>query len=237
MQPISPSPRILLAEEQTASRDLVVLVLGKLDYPIDVAGSAREALARLDSTDPALILVSSTLPDLSGPDLVRAIRRRVSQEGAPVVVVGPENGEPPRSDYLAAGASDYLSRPVDIERLLRVVERSVRRRPAQSGALPILDLDHLHGFTDGDLQLESELLALFLSSADVYLERMDQALRAGKPWSAFAHALKGASANLGARRVTPLALDAERSMPNPAQLEGIRRAIDEVREFGRSRQP
>jgi DNA-binding response OmpR family regulator len=240
MQPtaVLPSARILLAEEQAASRDLVVLVLGKLDYQIDVFGSARDALARLDSVKPALLLVSATLPDLPGPELVRAIGRRASPDPAPIVVIGPDSGEPPRSDYLLAGAFDYLARPIDIERLLRLVERSVRRRAptktAHPGVPPVLDLDHLRGFTDGDRQLEGELLALFLSSADVYLERMSQALRAGQPWSAFAHALKGASANLGARRVAALALDAERSTPDSAQLEAIRRAVDQVREFGQA---
>jgi DNA-binding response OmpR family regulator len=240
MQPTadSSSARILLAKEQAASRDLVVLVLGKLDYQIDVVGSARDALTRLDLVKPALLLVSATLPDLSGLELVRAIGRRTAPGLAPIVVIGPDSEEPPRSDYLLAGAVDYLNRPIDIERLLRVVERSVRRRPpastAQTDAPPVLDLDHLQGFTDGDRQLEGELLALFLSSADVYLERMGQALRAGQPWSAFAHALKGASANLGARRVAALALDAERSTPDSAQLEAIRRAIDQVREFGQA---
>ena len=137
MQPtaVLPSARILLAEEQAASRDLVVLVLGKLDYQIDVVGSARDALTRLNSLRPALLLVSATLPDLSGPELVRAIGRRASPDPAPIVVIGPDGGEPPRSDYLLAGAFDYLARPIDIERLLRVVERSVRRRaPTNDGA-------------------------------------------------------------------------------------------------------
>jgi HPt (histidine-containing phosphotransfer) domain-containing protein len=137
--------------------------------------------------------------------------------------------------YLAAGAIEYLGRPINIERLLQLVERVSRGRPANDqsrhDADPVIDLDHLFGFTDGDLQLEGELLALFLSSADVYLTRMDEALRIGQSWAATAHALKGASANLGARRVMRLALTAERSPPSGAQVEALRQAIDEVRAF------
>ena len=101
-------------------------------------------------------------------------------------------------------------------------------------AEPVIDVDHLFGFTDGDLQLEGELLALFLSSAEVYLATMGEALRAGDSWTATAHALKGASANLGARRVMALAQAAERSPPSPGQLDALRQAVDEVRVFERT---
>jgi len=98
-----------------------------------------------------------------------------------------------------------------------------------SEAKPIIDLGHLHSFTDGDPQLESELLNLFLSTADVYLARMSQALAAGESWSATAHALKGASANLGACRIAALALTAEHAAASAEQLDALRRAVEEVR--------
>ena len=100
----------------------------------------------------------------------------------------------------------------------------------------MIDLEHLSEFTDGDRQLEGELLMLFLSSADVYLARMSEALRTGQSWTAVAHALKGASANLGARRVMEFALAAERSPPTAIQLEALRLALEEVRDFERTRQ-
>ena len=45
---------------------------------------------------------------------------------------------------------------------------------------PVIDLAHLQSFTDGDPQLENELLSLFLSTAEAYLARMSQALEAGE---------------------------------------------------------
>jgi CheY-like chemotaxis protein len=51
-----PSPRILLAEEQAASRDLLVLVLGKLGYRIESVTTARDALERLASGKLSLVL-------------------------------------------------------------------------------------------------------------------------------------------------------------------------------------
>jgi HPt (histidine-containing phosphotransfer) domain-containing protein len=118
------------------------------------------------------------------------------------------------------------------------MERAVGGRPPmavnQRDSDPVIDLEHLSGFTDGDLQLESEILALFLSSAEVYLARMGEALRTGQSWMRVAHALKGASANLGARRVMKLALAAEHSPPSAAQLDALQVAIEEVRTFERT---
>jgi HPt (histidine-containing phosphotransfer) domain-containing protein len=98
-------------------------------------------------------------------------------------------------------------------------------------AEPIIDIDHLLSFTDGDLELESELSVLFLSSAEAYFDKMSRALQSGTPWTSSAHALKGASANLGACRLASLARSAEHQPPAAADLAAIRRAIDEVRAF------
>jgi CheY-like chemotaxis protein len=231
----TPLPLILLAEEQAGSRDLVVLVLDKLGYSIESVATARDVLHRAGSTKPSLILLSTTVAD--HPRFLDEFRAGPEANAVPIAMIGPPNDA--SEAYIAAGAIDYLRRPIDIERLLRLVERAALCRPAAvppgRAAEPVIDLNHLSGFTDGDLQLEGELLALFLSSADVYLATMSEALRAGHSWTATAHALKGSSANLGARRVMALALAAERSPPSPAQLDELRKAVDEVRVFGRTR--
>jgi DNA-binding response OmpR family regulator len=193
-------------------------------------------LQRVGSSRFSLVLLSTTLADLGGSYFLAEIWAGCNGS-VPVAMIGAD--EDSGEAWLEAGAIDYLSRPLDIERLLRLVERAVRSQSPTSrddqDAQPVIDLDHLSGFTDGDRQLEGELLTLFLSSADVYLTRMSEALRTGQSWKSVAHALKGASANLGARRVMELALAAERSPPSAVQLEALRAAVEEVRGFERSR--
>lgn len=99
-----------------------------------------------------------------------------------------------------------------------------------------MDLGHLAGFTAGDRQLEGELAALFLSTAEVYVGRMSRALDSGESWAGTAHALKGASANLGARRLALLARLAEQSTPDASRLDEVRRALDEIRDYFQARQ-
>jgi CheY-like chemotaxis protein len=211
----APRLRILLVDEQAATRGLVALELGRLMYAIDGVAGGREALARARRDRPDLVLLSATLPDMSGPDLVGALRQLPGLGDAEV-------GQACR----AAGAAAHLDRPLTIDRLPRLIEQLLRRREVIE---PALDLDHLCGFTEGDLQLEGELSALFLSTAEMYLHDMQEALEGGRPWTSSAHALKGASGNLGARRLSALALLAERSEPNRAQLDALARALEELR--------
>jgi CheY-like chemotaxis protein len=221
---------ILLAEEQTAARDLVKLVLGRLHFRIECVTSGGEALARARRAAPDLVLLSTTLPDMPGASLIDALRQLPGLQRVPMVALH-QPGHDVRDLCLAAGAAACLGRPLEIDRLLRLIERLVRR-PPQAGVAttePVLDLGHLRHMTDGDAQLEGELIALFLSTSELYLETMREALHAGRPWSATAHALKGASANLGARRVATLALVAERSAPSLGQLEAIEQALGELR--------
>jgi DNA-binding response OmpR family regulator len=227
----APKLRILLAEEQAAARDLVVLVLSRLHYQVERAATGRDALARAQRQCADLVLLSATLPDLAGPDLIRALRDVPPCNHTPLVAICPGGSAEIRQACLAAGAAAYLTRPLEIERLLRLIEQLIRRRDQAPAGDPVLDLDHLRGFTDGDPQLEGELSTLFLSTAEMYLRGMHEALASGRPWSSIAHALKGASANLGARRLSALALDAERSEPSRSQLEAIERALEEVRAF------
>ncbi len=97
--------------------------------------------------------------------------------------------------------------------------------------LPVVDLDHLSTFTDGDRALEAELADLFMTTAADYLARMEDAVLQARSWTAEAHALKGAGGNLGARRVAALARDVEFSPPSSAGLAALRTAVEEVGRF------
>lgn len=104
-------------------------------------------------------------------------------------------------------------------------------------SLAIIDGVHLASFTEGDAVLEEELAELFVSTAHGYLKRMKEALREERPWSAEAHALKGASSNLGAKRLAALARKAELIPPSADQIDAINQAIGEVETFFSGRKP
>lgn len=104
-------------------------------------------------------------------------------------------------------------------------------------SLEIIDERHLATFTEGDAELEDELAELFFDTAQGYLKRMQEAVREERPWSAEVHALKGASANLGAQRVAALAREAEFMPPSDETIHALRAAVDDVKSFFAKRKP
>jgi CheY-like chemotaxis protein len=230
MQPIAKVRRkALVVEERAADRDLGAAVLTKLNYEVEAAASAGDALARLSQERFALVLLSSTLPDLTAPELAE-LRRLAVPISLPIVVLHAPDRAPDR-DCAELDAIGHVSRPVSGADIRRLIEPPSSAGSSEAAGEPIVDMDHLLSFTDGDLELESELSVLFLSSAEAYFDRMSRSLHAGTPWTSSVHALKGASANLGARRLAALARASEHQPPAAADLEVIRRAIDEVGAF------
>jgi len=101
-------------------------------------------------------------------------------------------------------------------------------------AIP-LDIERLDSFTDGDTQLERELTSLYLSTAAIYVGQMRAAAAAGG-WARAAHALKGASANIGAMEVARIAGKAEHAEPSAECLRRLDEALGEVRALLHERQ-
>jgi HPt (histidine-containing phosphotransfer) domain-containing protein/CheY-like chemotaxis protein len=226
--------KALVVEERAADREQGVSILSQLGYEAEVATTAADALARLSHERFALVVLSATLPDLAAPELAE-LRRLAEPVPLPIVIVhAPGCG--PLCDEAELSVIGQLSRPISSAAIRQLLEPSGSAGSAEAAGEPIVDLDHLLSFTDGDFELESELSVLFLSSAEAYFDRMSRSLQAGTPWTSSAHALKGASANLGARRLAALARSAEHQPPAAADLDAIRHAIDEVSAFFASRQ-
>jgi len=229
-----------LIDEQSGSRDLVLLVLGRLGHRVDAAATGRAGLECLGTGAYDALLLSTTLPDLSAAEVTRRARGHPNGGAAlRVLTIAPPGTD--REGLLSRHLDARVERPLDFEPLLHWIQRLMPRstpQPATDPAPePVLDLEHLQGFTDGDRQLESELGALYLSSAGIYLEQMRDSLAKGASWRESAHALKGASSNLGARRVAALALAAEHAPPDGALLEALERAVEEVAELFAARRP
>jgi CheY-like chemotaxis protein len=75
---MSAARRVLIVGDPALSRSLMRMVLGRLDYVVTCAASAREAHAALAHTRFALALVALHLPDMSGLAFARALREAVS---------------------------------------------------------------------------------------------------------------------------------------------------------------
>jgi HPt (histidine-containing phosphotransfer) domain-containing protein len=99
----------------------------------------------------------------------------------------------------------------------------------------IVDVDRLVAFTQGDAALEAELAALYVETAQLYLARLRRAGDDAAAWQRAAHALKGASANIGAVLVARLAAEQEQASPSITGLRALEAEVAAVREVFRER--
>jgi HPt (histidine-containing phosphotransfer) domain-containing protein len=104
-----------------------------------------------------------------------------------------------------------------------------------TGDHPSVDLDRLHGFTQGDAALEAELAALYVETAQLYLGRLRRAGDDAGEWQRAAHALKGASANIGAVSVARLAAEQEQESPSITALRALETEVAQVAALFRER--
>lgn len=99
----------------------------------------------------------------------------------------------------------------------------------------IIDDERLSAFTGGDRELEAELVALYVETAQLYLARLRGALDDAAGWQRAAHALKGASANIGALVVAQLAADNEQREPSLGALRRLEVEVAAVCDVFRAR--
>lgn len=118
---------ILVVEDDPTVRQLICEVLVSEGFEVDAAADGRQALDRVAERRPALLVLDLTLPLMSGPDLIAALRR---QDGPPppILVISGAGDAPRKAREL--GAFAYLQKPFDIDMLLDLVMRQVPSRQA-----------------------------------------------------------------------------------------------------------
>ncbi|MFO1037676.1 MAG: response regulator [Geminicoccaceae bacterium] len=230
--------RVLVVGDPALSRGLIRLVLSRLDYDVTCVAGVREALAAMAADHYALAVIALQLPDGAGLNLGRRLKALGGPAGPiPVLLFGDTDDEERLlADCRAAQIEGFLPKPVSITRLVTGVRELTRGRarlepsPPPDDQVPPVELEHFTSFTAGDVQLERELSSLYLATVRVYMDEMGAAPDE-RAWRSAAHALKGASANIGARIVADLAAEAEYLPPSPEVLERIGRAVEAVRAF------
>ncbi len=231
--------RLLIVGDPALSRGLMKMVLSRLGYVVTCVASARETAVVLSHSSFALALIALHLPDLPGLTLARRLRQAASPAGSMPIIMFGDAWDPERilENCRDAGLAGYLPKPISIARLVTSIHDHTHRPQVGPGAAPAmaptppLEIERLNAFTDGDPQLERELTSLYVATAGVYLDEMRAALAGGRGWSPAAHALKGASANIGAAAVARLAAEAEHAKPCSERLDGLQKALAAVQEF------
>jgi len=120
---IERKPRILAVDDTPANLRVVEAMLGPLGYEIVMARSGPEALEKMRTDPPDLVLSDIVMPGMTGYDLCRKIREDPATRFLPVVMVT-ASGDQERVQAIEAGADDFMAKPYNqVELRSRVASR------------------------------------------------------------------------------------------------------------------
>ncbi len=224
--------RILVVGDPVFARSLVRLVLDRLDYVVECVDTAVEAEALASRRRIALFLVALNLPDGTGLELARRLRRRLGGE-VPILLFGDAwNAARVEAECRELGLAGYLAKPVSIGRLIATIRELTRVVPAAEATPPSerhdeIDAVHrrLREVADGDARLQRELAELFLATVRRYLGELRAAADDDARLRRIAHALAGAARNVHAHGLAALAERLEREGRRAVPLTELAAAV------------
>jgi two-component system phosphate regulon response regulator PhoB len=132
------SKQILVVEDEKPIRDMIAFGLRRAGFDVREAEDCAAARVSIADHRPDLLLVDWMLPDQSGLELTRAIKRNRDTQDMPVIMLTARADEQDKVSGLEGGADDYVTKPFSPRELLARINAVLRRSSA--------------GGTDGELE-------------------------------------------------------------------------------------
>jgi two-component system, OmpR family, KDP operon response regulator KdpE len=133
---MSNAPLVLIVDDEPHIRRLLHGTLTRAEYRVTEAGSARQALAEMESNPPDVVLLDLGLPDRDGLELLPLIHQKSK---AAVLIVSARDATDEKVAALDLGAIDYVTKPFDTEELLARVRVALRSRLVADGGRSLIE--------------------------------------------------------------------------------------------------
>ena len=119
---------ILIVEDEPAIQELIALNLKRAGHMVLCADSAEQAKKMVNNVLPDLVLLDWMLPDMSGIEFARKLRREDRTKAIPIIMLTARIQESDKIAGLEAGADDYITKPFSPRELLARIKAVLRRR-------------------------------------------------------------------------------------------------------------
>ena len=152
-------PRILVVEDEAAIRQMIAFNLTRAGYEVDEAEDCTAARNCIADAKPDLVLVDWMLPDASGLELTRALRRDEVNMGLPIIMLTAKADERDKLMGLDSGADDYITKPFSPRELVSRIKALLRRaapvadEPLNAGILTLDPVSHRVAVEGSELNL------------------------------------------------------------------------------------
>jgi DNA-binding response OmpR family regulator len=120
--------RVLVVDDSPAQRHYVADCLARQGFEVTTAEDGKVALRKAQTIHPALIVSDYEMPNMSGFELVHAVRRDPDLRQTPIIMLTARDSKRDRAQLRAAGASAYLVKPFSQDKCIALVERTLAER-------------------------------------------------------------------------------------------------------------
>ncbi len=239
--------KVLLAEDNPFNQAVAVEVLRRQGCRVVVASTGGEAVEAFNTDRFDVVLMDVEMPEIDGFEATRMIRAKETSTRVPIIAQTAHAFAADRERCLAAGMDEHISKPINVNELVRLLGRfSVLRsrgREEGSGACTntpahgpseadrkVFDMEALLDRLGGDLEAAREMADLFFSDLPELTANVGSAAleRDWELLARHAHALKGASGNFGALGLAALATELETcaGVRGNCELQGLEQRLD-----------
>ncbi len=245
--------RILVAEDNQINQQVALGFLNRLGHQVDVVGNGLEAVDAVRLRPYDLVLMDVQMPEMDGIEATAAIRRlhRKDRRHLPIIAMTANALDGDRERFLTAGMDDYVSKPINRDKLEAALGRWLGGRDSadlddSDKTPPVLQDRRKTGgkrqpmlynanqlaqiFGDNHVAIRS-CTDLFLTSTEPLLRQCAAAVTAQQPEivARIGHTIRGAAGNIGADAMAALCAELEATMAQEdwAHSEQLTRAIEE----------
>jgi len=126
--------RVLVVEDELAIQEMLQFVLERAGFLVQLAGDASTLSARIAEQVPDLILMDWMLPEVSGIELVRRLKKAELTREVPIIMLTARGEEEDKVHGLTVGADDYVTKPFSPKELVARIQALLRRTTGESEA-------------------------------------------------------------------------------------------------------
>ncbi|HXY68999.1 MAG TPA: response regulator [Gemmatimonadales bacterium] len=120
-------PKILLVEDNEMNRDMLSRRLERKGYEVAMATDGRQGVEMAQAGTYDLILMDMSLPEIDGWEATRQIRAAPATKAVPIIALTAHAMAGDREKAIQAGADDYDTKPIELERLLGKIQTLLGR--------------------------------------------------------------------------------------------------------------
>ncbi len=246
--------KILLAEDNQINQQIALEILEDLGAEVTVADNGQEAVTAVEQDQFDLVLMDIQMPEMSGYEATQQLRLGYPADELPIIAMTANAMQSDREKAIDVGMNDHLSKPIDVQKLIRVLSKWVKCGPKivqkketdrnlqtleeWPHQLPGLNLIDGVGRAVGNKMVYLSLLQSFKEFTEPFAGKLTVLLRERRIGEAkdMLHSMKGSASSMSAESLASFSdefeqrLDRDPNSPVEAQIEQLESLIETVLE-------